>query len=425
MLRLKLKRLRYNLSRTLKDRSGPVLRVLFACVTSFFSIWLLHSAAGERAESELLRSWFWLRGARTAPTDIAIISMDSRTKQALKIPDRDPIPRTAIAKVLETLAPTNPKAVIFDTVLEGEGPTPEADQQLAAAIAKVPSVLAMSSMLEIEGRDEKGEPIRGRRRVVSLPLFVQNAKKMIPMQVMLTGNVVERLALPIDPTLPLVPLVEPLRQLIDPTIPMPSASDLVNYYGPPFTFKTVPMHRLLGDSAQQEAEELRGKVLFIGWMERSINGVDRDRRDSFLTPISDTPMYGVEIHANIAGNLLERSWLRRLTPEGDAIIVLFVTLIGTLLAAGRSALQMAGLTLGYVSICLAVSYFAFTSHQYFIPAATSCVLVLPATMLLLAFWTSKREERRRQKLQQAIGLAPETYRRGGKVAAPDQLDTPE
>jgi CHASE2 domain-containing sensor protein len=336
--------------------------------------------------------------------------MDSRTKQSLNIPDREPIPRSVIAEILERLALVEPKAIIFDAVFEGVGPDPTSDQRLADAFAKTPSVIAMSSLVDVDHIDEEGNPVMGRRRVVSLPLFAQSAKMMIPMQVMLTGNVAERITLAIDPTLPLVPLVEPLRLLVDPHTPIPELYDLINYYGPPFTFPTVSMHKLLGENGAKEMEQLRGKIILIGWMDRSINGLDSNRKDSFLTPVAHESMYGVEIQATITANLLERRWLRRLSPEIESILVLAATFLGAMLTTRGAALGKVLLTISYTAVCLISSYLVFSILHYFVPAAAACIIVLPAATLLATFWASKREERQRRELQETIGLPGVQYK---------------
>lgn len=411
MLRLKLRRLGYALARVCEERSGPVLRVFFACLAGVSASCLLPNTIGHKAESELLRTWFWLRGARSAPADVLILSMDTRTKQALGVPDREPVPRSAIAVALERLAAVQPKAIIFDAVFEGAGPDPATDQRLAEAFKQTPSVIAMSSLVDVDEQDELGNPILGRRRVASFPLFVQSVKKMVPMLVQLTGNIAQKIALSSDPTLPAVPLVDVLRTLVDPSIPAPGDDDLIDYYGPPFTLRTIPMHKLFAADGAQSSEQFREKVILVGWMDRSINGLDADRRDSFLTPMSHDAMYGVEIHATIAANLLERRWLRRFTLQTESVLVFVVTFIGALLAASLSARRAPPIMAIFVATCLTGSYAAFVMLHRFIPSATACVIVLPAFVLLAAFAASRREERNRRELQKAIGMATEPMRR--------------
>ena len=100
MLGAKLERLQYALRSEWRGRSRIVDRTFVACVIALATLMLQPSTLSRRAESMLLRSWFSLRGPRPAPESVVIVQIDSRTKQALGIPDREPISRTAISSSL-------------------------------------------------------------------------------------------------------------------------------------------------------------------------------------------------------------------------------------------------------------------------------------------------------------------------------------
>jgi len=224
---------------------------------------------------------------------------------------------------------------------------------------------------------------------------------------------VKKLALMADPTLPKIPLLAPLKALVDPSVQEPGDYDLINYYGKPFTLPGIPFYRLVSSDEPPPPELLRDKVLVVGWTERSINAIDPDRRDSFLTPVSDESMYGVEIHGTIAANLLEKNWLRRYSPkwiphltvpEWDTLVAFVVCFLMTQVTTTYSVRRTAPWLIAGAALWFWLSYLAFSRLNYFVPAATLCGVVLPIFLMLMAYAESRREAKRRLSLENAIGM---------------------
>ncbi|HQH28069.1 MAG TPA: CHASE2 domain-containing protein [Oligoflexia bacterium] len=401
---IRLRQLRYHLRRQWRDRSRIVDRVIAASLAAFVAGILFTCPLGERLESVLLRTWFSLRGARPLSESVAIIQVDSRTKQALGIPDRDSIPRSVIADAVNKLMRCNPKAIIFDAVFEGEGPSPEADRDLALAFSRSPSVIGRSSLQEIEGRNPDGSPRIGRRKTDSHPMFISSAKYVVPFHLVLSNNVAEKIALSGDPTLENIPLLLPLRNLVDPNIEEPKEYDLINYYGESFMIPGIPLFRLLAADGCFAENLLQGRVIFVGWTEGSINSLTPDKRDSFLTPASLRPMYGVEIQATIAANLLDRSWIRRLPPHLELLLVFTLTIVISFMAASLPWKKFVPLITFAAVLWLFASYLAFVRIYYFLPAGTVFILVMPVFSLLLVMAESWAEGKKRHDLEAAIGL---------------------
>ncbi|MGB4072669.1 CHASE2 domain-containing protein [Pseudomonas sp.] len=87
---------------------------------------------------------------------------------------------------------------------------------------------------------------------------------------------------------------------------------VIPYLGPPGTFHSVPLHRLLADDAlnDPEVQALRGKLVLLGATAAGLN-------DAHFTPFSSDwlggrslLMSGVEVHANVLQALLSGSYLR-------------------------------------------------------------------------------------------------------------------
>jgi CHASE2 domain-containing sensor protein len=95
-------------------------------------------------------------------------------------------------------------------------------------------------------------------------------------------------------------------------------------------------------------------------------------------------MYGVEIHATIAANLLDRSWIRRLPVQTEVGMLAVVAFVITFLSASFSLLPGALTATGGACAWLWFSYYSFVHAFRFIPGATlALVLVL---CLIIGRW---------------------------------------
>jgi adenylate cyclase len=116
----------------------------------------------------------------------------------------------------------------------------------------------------------------------------------------------------------------------------------VNYLGPAGTFPTVPAWKVLAGTAAPGT--FRGRLVFVGLTETGVGDVQS-------TPFG-REIPGVEVHANVADNLLTGSYIR-----------------DTGLLAGVSLLAAA-----LLSLAVALSVLRFARHR--VGAATAAVLVL-------------------------------------------------
>lgn len=370
-------------------RRAQVTRLVVSVLSAMLCPFVLNSAPGAWAESALLRGFFHVTGTRPVSPDVAILQIDTRTQKALGIRANESIPRGFFADALLKLEHYRPKAVFFDAVFQDPARDPEEDRHFADALARTPSVIGRRSMVRLERMLPTGKAETTRLINNSLPLFTRAAKAVFPIQVALTANVVERMCILGNPTIEKVPLLNPLRQLVDPTIPEPGDSDLINYYGPPTTIPAIPLLRLISPENPLPVEMLRDKVLFVGWMDPTVNAIDSPGMDTLLTPTSSLPMYGVEIHATIAANLLDRSWLRRLTPVSETILFYWVTFLFAFFALSLPWRRAAFYLVGLGVVWIGASYLAFLRLNYFVPAATLFGIVLPALMSVVGYIKSR------------------------------------
>ena len=100
-----------------------------------------------------------------------------------------------------------------------------------------------------------------------------------------------------------------------------------NFYGKRGTLAGPGLHELLGPEADQLAERLKGKVVFVGIADNdAVNPPD-----SFDVAASGSGMSGVELAATAFANLLHGDDLRQIKPvQGALLLLLFGAVIGVI-----------------------------------------------------------------------------------------------
>lgn len=153
-----------------------------------------------------------------------------------------------------------------------------------------------------------------------------------------------------------------------------------NYYGPPGSFPSWSIHKLL-TTPPHHGPDLRGHAVFVGYQELAVPQAS----DSFATVFGNElgiDLSGVEVAATAYANLLHDQTLRAL-PEGQralltgALGVLFaLAACGSTLWRGMSMALSAGLAYGAAALAL------FAVHRLWLPMLVPLGLLLPGSVLL-------------------------------------------
>jgi len=134
----------------------------------------------------------------------------------------------------------------------------------------------------------------------------------------------------------------------------------LNFYGPPGTIPTIPVHRIINESGPflPVLSEFKGRAVFIGFSETH----NAEQRDGFHTVFSKpdgTDLSGVEIAATLFENLLEDRPIRQLQP---IFIFLVIFLYGLILSACAMLLPALASVFGVAAGT--VAYGLFVKHQF-------------------------------------------------------------
>ena len=359
-----------------------VKRAVLCVLITFVHTILFSSPLGRDLEDSMRHTWFSLRGNRPISKAVTIVRLDIPAYQKIGVSPGERFPRKYLAEALHRIAAAQPKLIIIDFLMQAQSEDPEGDAALAAAIAQTPTFIAEASErivnTDAEGNQNPGEIIKR-----SIPQFTKAAKGIITLETGVAQNgLAETIALPLGDSLQEVrfPLVSPLRRYVDPTVITPGNLDYINYYGKTGTLSSISLGKLIGDETPDPAL-FRDRVVFVGMMTDSRLGISH-LYDVLEIPIERSSMFGVEIQANIAGNLLDRSWIRRLQPEQEVITLSVLVFVLTFIFATVKPLA------GFFTLALAAaawlgaSYYSFTSLFVFLPGASFCLLVTPALLLV-------------------------------------------
>ncbi len=325
--------------------------------------------------------WFPLRDKiqGTSPPDkTSIVYIDSASYTQLNANLLKPFPRKFISEALLEIAKHRPKKVILDMVALDNSSgheTKEAEERalkeaynLAAAFSKAPTYLARTRILEVDP-DQHLRSVDGLR---SAKLFLNSIKGEFYANLFASKGVIRHFYHGEHdwyvPT-PMAPIV------FDNKIPAggaPQVGEYINYYGKSNSISSVPLYRILQGDFNPTL--ITDRYIFLGRKPDPTS-----EKDSFYTPYR-VKVPGVEIHATILSNIVDKEWIKRLPRGAETFLVIAITTLlcyAIITAEPRVGLL---LTIGSSSGAFALSFLLFLNTLY-VPGLITLPLLLFGTYL--------------------------------------------
>ncbi len=325
------------------------------------------------------------------PREAVMVYLDDDSHKELGQPYNAPWDRALHAQLLERLTAEHARAVVFDIVFTGPGPTPEADEQLARAI-KANGKVVLAADLVTTGYGREGAGMR--TLVPPYELFSEAAAGLGTAEMNPDDDLfIRQHLMPVrDDLLPGMSwaAAKVVGAAVTTEAESQSQERWMNYYGPPTTIPNVSFYRVvrtdLGDAIP--AGFFSNKVVFVG--ARLITKFGGERKDEYPTPhsrwASSNPfMPGAEIQATQFLNLTRGDWLRRL-PQGIEVgsLTILGLIFGFTLARLR-AWMATGLALGFALITCVVSYLLFSHVLLWFPWVLVLVQIFVALTWSVVF----------------------------------------
>lgn len=369
---------------------GFAIKSLVAVLVAFVTAFLSSFATYQQVEATLADLWFSIRGVTAPPSQIAIIAIDERSYDQLKVPLDQAWPRALHAKLLERLAEYGVKRVVFDILFIDPSSNADADKSFADAIAKVPTILGVEASTQqvssgggsyvIEDVLTPYDPfmkVAAGTGLVGLPSDEGTIRRFL----------VQRT----EQTRDLASLAEAGAELTPAHQPLPGARDLINYYGPTRTVPIYSYYQVLDDQKRLPPQALQGKTVYVGLLLRT--DIGPAQKDMFMSPFGGN-IFGVEVHATAAANLLTKSWIARSSAfvEKLCAIVFIVAITVALLSVS----PLIGGVIWIVSAILwLIGSFLLFRAGFFLPGIVPVLVVAPLILLsatLYYYFVVKRSE---------------------------------
>lgn len=314
-----------------------------------------------RADNLIYDGLMAMRPLRPDPR-VVIVAIDDRSLAEI---GRWPWDRATHARLLERLAAARPRAVIYDVLFQE--PTDQ-DAELAAAIAKVPTVLPV--LTQAPGPD--GAPFAV---IPPAPVLAGAAAGLGQVNVRYDADGLLRRVHLRDggPGHWIDHLALKGFRILAPHAPQPPDALLTPFAGPPGAFPTIAFASVIKGEVPDQA--FRDRIVLVGATAAGLG-------DRFPTPVSghNADLSGVEFQANIVSALLQGREIRPAPVWLDALFslaALWTLLIAVLRLSPRAAMA-AGAGIGLA--VLAVSAGLLLGPGLWVPpvpALAGLVLVYP------------------------------------------------
>ncbi len=323
----------------------------------------------------LLQNVFYhIRGNTTPPKDVVIVSIDDKTFTELKLSTKKPIPRQVFADSFFKIQQDKPKLVVLDLFAPHSQGEEEATKKVAEAMKLGPTTL---TKIKGAGNESYSDPIIVDEAFMEIPMEITYNDKYQNLR--LASLISRENTRGLNPE-EYVPLLKPLNSVLNSNLERPNKFDLINFYGEAGTITHYSMWELLSDKAKIPKGFFKDKIVFVGF-QSNIKDRGTGNNEIFNTSLPSSlkygEMYGVEIHANILGNLIEGNWIRSLNQITEALyffFTIFFLILGILLLNPLSSLIHMTI---YLSFWFSFSYYAFVYLNYFFPGFFFILLIAP------------------------------------------------
>jgi adenylate cyclase len=408
-------RTRRPLSRSRARRATLRAALFIGLIPGLAGVFFSHWPPTENLERGGLDFLFMLRGATQAPADVCVVALDEDSIQELGLP-AGAWPRDLHARLIQVLKAEGARAIAFD-VLFDQPRDPEADEALRSALSDSGIVVLGSTVSQVN------DP-RFRKAQIDepYPAFAKAAAAVADVNFPTDRDGAIRTAWLLHQERKTLALAA-----AEIATGRPFGGDtserLIDYYGPARTIPTVSFYQAIDPAQYLPPDFFRDKVVFVGLSQPTAPGIAP--KDAFPTPFrgaSGEPTYGVEIHATLAGNILEGRRIGLLPPVAEAALLLLLPLIASLAFVGLRPLWGGVAFLALELLPLGTGYLAFTSGHTWIPVVIPSVLQLPATYVLSLVWYYLTTVRERERIKRAFSfyLSPDMIKR--IAADPDSLN---
>lgn len=366
----------YRLKRDLRELSPLAKRAFFSMLVLLIPILGYQQGVGTRIEPKLLKVLYWKRGEREIPSSVSIVRLDKPAYDLVGRSTGELFPRDKLAAAVREITRLGAKLVIIDGIPSAA--TEEAADQAFAAMLRDEPVVIGRYKEQLTDVDPRGEKTVRSVPLEPIALFASVAKAIISLGLNPFPDGVVRMIVLTDKT---TPQLEVLKKFLEPKLEPPGDFDFINYYGPASSITSISVADIIAPNAEPDPAYFKDRVVWLGMISEAGAGIAAGK-DTFLTPASDRLMYGVEIHATITANLLDRSFIRRFPVAAEVFGLSLASFALAYLVFSLSAPRGTFAALAAAAVWGTLSFQAFSKFHTFVPALTFIAMVIPAIIAL-------------------------------------------
>jgi adenylate cyclase len=357
----------------------------------------------ERIDLAISDQFVRLLGKSPPPENIVVIAIDEPSYRELHVGFDKPWPRALHAKLLRRLKELEVASVSFDVLFTGPGSDAAVDKELVDAFKGVRSIIGVEAIKRTIAKqgggiviEELDQPFDDFREVTE--------QALVNLDMNTSDGFIRTFPFPTSDQTKRYPFLSYSAAGVsrDRNDSTPGKRDLIRYFGSAReNARVVSYWEMFERMSPLEEASFKDAIVFVGLLLRSDTGVAQ--KDSYLSPFGGDMIFGVEIHATIAGNLLKKIWVRR--PPRAIEVLSQSTLAGV---ATLTALSLSPTILCIAAVALAVlwvgiSIFALGSGIY-VGGAVIVLILIPVIVLISAVASYVITRRSEEALRSAFSL---------------------
>jgi len=403
----------------------------------------------QTVELKIQNQLFELRGPkRVSDSPIVLVTISQKADE--EIPFKYPWPTKLYAHLIKNLNRAGAKAIAFDIIFDQQDHyNPANDTLFANALKKYGNVVLAGKIFRSNQQQagsrsseiSKVEPLSVLKKansnqfgVVSNLLDSDDFLRRYLLEQQFQGQKFYALglqALRIYKGLDSVSVTEQSKQLDYGPFHIPKAGPnnmIINYYGPPGTFKRISFEQVIDDSTfttnfEKEAFPvnsfndpqmgllkqgvLKDKIVLVG-------ATMPELHDYHSTPFTggtqanQGTMPGVEVHANAIQTILDGNYLYRMGTLSTLAIMLVLSIISVLLTRSLGSIVSFFVMLGLAVLYFGGVIYGFLDFNYILQVSAPVITIMGGyvTTTAVEYMTEQKEKRRIKSMFQSY-VSPE------------------
>jgi adenylate cyclase len=378
-------------------------KLLIAATTAIFTALLCSFSFVEGIDLSVSDQLTRLAGKSPHPPNIVVIAIDEPSYRELDVGFDKPWPRALHARLLRRLKELGIARVAFDVLFTGPGSDPAVDLELINAFKDINAIIGVEAIKKTIAKQGGGIMVEELDQPYD-PFREVTTQALVNLDMNTRDGFIRTFPFPNSDQTRRYPFLSFAAAGIKPGpgVNTPKPRDLIKYYGSAReNARIVSYWEMFEKMAPEEEASFKDAIVFVGLLLRSDTGVAQ--KDSYLSPFGGDMIFGVEVHAAIAGNLLRHNWITR---PSRALEIAAQSLLAGMTAFAAftvSPVVLAYVVAGLISVW-AIGAFAMLTSGVFLAGAATTLILLPAIVLVSSVVSYVGARRSEEALRSAFSL---------------------